>query len=573
MIHFLMVKPKDELSEEYIEKSLSNLCLHSPQIKDISIFEKNDREWKVSIMIKDDIRYFLELQMNTYNKIKHLAVKLEPQKVDESIFDMKIYDLKLLIKNQFRRDWEECVWIIDEQSTKFAEDLYGKIYRVENLLRQFINVVMIRNFGVDWWESYVPFPLKDKYNKRQREYKAVSPSFTNVSDKLIAIDTDDLLIIMTHKIKRLSISNSTEIEVMLDAIKESGEVVNTVSNYKSFINKIKNEMEVKLDLWSEVFSDYFPKVFIEEWKRFCKNRNHIAHNKLIDLEAYEKIKESIKNIKENIKEARKLFESELSDEEEHLEIIAIEEEQEKERERLYQLQIIEEEAGVSILVKEAIFGKFQEKISSLIEGIADSIYFRSDIEVYTEELILDKEEQELLRVNSKINDTELKIISIGDIDEESGANSEFHLKLFVDDQEEGSCTLTYSNGGAEFDKDLGYYLPVTYNDFSIEGLNDFESEVLLSIDECFPNIKEEMDSALYEAIKDGGNNPVADFACEECGEEYVSINDSILEVGKCGNCGHVHDLETCIRCESYYNQSWEGSHGFCDSCNDYIEGQ
>lgn len=30
-----------------------------------------------------------------------------------------------------------------------------------------------------------------------------------------------------------------------------------------------------------------------------------------------------------------------------------------------------------------------------------------------------------------------------------------------------------------------------------------------------------------------GNNPVADFSCEECGEEYVCVNDDIGEQGMC----------------------------------------
>ncbi|TVX83710.1 hypothetical protein FQP34_00190 [Peribacillus simplex] len=574
MIHFLMVKPKIEISETYVETTLVDLTNHRNGIKNLNIYEQLNRQWKAWVIVEDDTRYFLDLQMDTYNSIKHLSIKLEPQKVDDSIFDKNLYNLKLIIKNQFRKDWKECVWIVDEQSTRFAVELYGKIHIGENLLRQFINVVMIRKFGIDWWEIYAPFNLRDKYEKRYKEYKAVSPTFRNVSDRLIAIDTDDLLTIMKHKIKKLSIKNTTELEVSLDTLKERDEVVSLVSSYKSFINKIKNEMEVILDIWQEVFSNYFSEAFIDEWKRFCKNRNHIAHNKLIDLEAYEKIKENVKNIEENIQIARERFESELSDEEEQIEINAFEEEMEKERERLYQLQRIEEEAGVSIISRNEIFMKFHEKISTFIDDIADSIYFRNDIEVTKDELILDEneQEQELLHVSSKINNRELKVISAEDIDEEAGANSEYHLKVIIDDQEE-ICTLSYVNGGAEFDKELGYYLPLTYNDFYIEGIDDFESEVLQLIDEYFPNIKEEIDNAKYSAEKDGGNYPVADFSCEECGEDYVSIDELILEIGMCGNCGHKHDLEICLRCERYYDGNSEGNHGFCNSCYEYIESQ
>ncbi|SDE12087.1 hypothetical protein SAMN04487777_10733 [Priestia aryabhattai B8W22] len=559
MIHFVMVKPKDDLKENYVEETLEILNLGSSEVTDINIYEKGIREWKV-VIAKGDSKYFLQIFLNTYNKIKNLVFKLEPQKISEKIFDKKLYELKLLVKNHFRRDWEECVWIEDEQSTGFAKELYGKIHRVENSLRYFINVVMIRTFGVSWWETYVPYNLKEKYTQRYKGYKSVSPSFTNVSDRLISIDTDDLLSIMENKIKKLSITNTTELELILNKIKEKDEPVKLVSNYKNIINKLKNEMDVKLDLWDEIFSKYFSNTFKEEWQRFCKNRNHVAHNKLLDFDAYNKINESIEDIDESLQKARKVFESEPSEEEqsELLKITAIHEE---ERQELHSLKLMEEDTGVSILCREDIFEIFNKEISHFIEGIVDSLYFRNDIEIETKSFQYDDED--LLIITSKHNDTQLKVVSHVVINEESASSSKVILKLIIDDVGYSINTIIYENGGAVFEKNIGYYTPTSHNKFMNRELKILEIEINNSIRILFPNFKDLMDSAKYNAVKYGRDLPTAKLFCEECGQEYVSIDETILYIGTCANCGHENALEKCEGCGEYFNLNW---HSSCHNC-------
>lgn len=159
-----------------------------------------------------------------------------------------------------------------------------------------------------------------------------------------------------------------------------------------------------------------------------------------------------------------------------------------------------------------------------------------------------------------------------DLDEEPDSISELILKLIVNDQEEDICTLTYTNGGAEFNDEQGYYMPTSYNEFSRGELDTFAKNIERTLEINFPNFREDIDIAHYIAVKDGGNYPTADFPCEECGENYVSIDDSILDIGKCANCGHEHEIET-DRCETYFNSRWEGRSGLCESCIEYIDNQ
>lgn len=570
MIRFVMVKPKEELSTDYVKGIFSSLSKIS-FVKSCNIYEENDREWKTKIVLKDDTRYFTEMMLGTYNGIQHLFIHIEPQRIHTNEFDLNLHELKLLIKQQLRRDWEECVWLEDEQSTSISEQLYGRIYRVENVLRQFINIVMIRKFGVKWWENYSPFHLQEKYKVRQKDYKMAADSFKNVSDRLLSIDTDDLLTIMTYQVKKLSISDTSTVEVMLERVKEKGEVVGLVSEYKAIINEMKNNMEIKVDLWEEIFKEYFPEKFIDEWKRFCKNRNHVAHNKLLDHGAFNKISENISNIEGYLNKARDEFDKELSEEEES-EILEYVEEEER-RKELHELYIMEEEAGISILDAKTIFDKFDEVINSFIENIDDTYYFRNDIEIEKNMLSFEKTEQELLIITSKINDNKLEIKSKLHIEDGPEGESEALLELFVNQQETEKCGLTYKNGGAEFQKDLGYYLPTVYNKFSQEEFEEFVSEVSKVIEENFPDLKDKIDGERYNAAKQGGSDPVADFSCEECGEEYVCIDEDICKKGICVNCGCEHEVSKCDRCEVTYNSGLEGNEQFCDNCLEYFKGE
>ncbi|RFB42570.1 hypothetical protein [Bacillus sp. dmp10] len=575
MIRFVMVKPKKELPMDYLKdksSSLSELLL----VQNCNIYEKAERVAKLKIVTKKSTDlYFTEMKLKTYSGIQHLFVDIEPQKIHTNDIDLNLHELKIQIKNKLRKDWEECVWLEDEQSTSISEELYGKIYRVENKLRQFINMKMIRKNGVEWWENYSPSYLNEKYKKRQKDYKMAAESFKNVSDRLLSIDTDDLLKIMTYQIKKLKIQDFTTLEVMLEGIKENGEAVNLVQNYKAIVNEMKKNMDVKEDLWEGIFKEYFPENFIEEWERFCKNRNHVAHNKLLDLSALDKINENIRNVEGYLEEAKKEFDKELSEEE-----LSEEEENEtleyingeKRKKELHELYIMEQEAGISILNANMIFDKFEEVINQFIEDIDDTYYFRNDIEITKNKMSIAESEQDLLNISSKINDDILEVKSKLNIEEVQQGESEVLLKLIINGKMIEECSLKYINGGAEFQKDLGYYLPTSYNEFSQKGFEEFVEHISEFIEDYFPNLKEEMEIEMYIAAKDGGNNPVADFSCEECGEEYVCTNDDICEIGTCVNCGAKHEISTCERCEVTYNQNIDGGEYICQNCLEhYLE--
>ena len=92
----------------------------------------------------------------TYNDSKQLEISIYSDtyvpKVDEGYLEK----LKIRIKKSISKEWERIIWLVDKDSECLSICLYPQIYKVENLMREVINEVMIKQYGIAWWDSYVP---------------------------------------------------------------------------------------------------------------------------------------------------------------------------------------------------------------------------------------------------------------------------------------------------------------------------------------------------------------------------------------------------------------------------------
>lgn len=118
------------------------------------------------------------------------------------MFSELAYMLKEGIKNHLRRDWNECIWLKDSQSALYAHQLYSHIYKAENSLREFINLLMIKEMGVKWWESYVSENLIKTFKDREGPYKITAPMYKNIDAMLLSLNSDHLSQIMKYKKKK-----------------------------------------------------------------------------------------------------------------------------------------------------------------------------------------------------------------------------------------------------------------------------------------------------------------------------------------------------------------------------------
>ncbi|MNW28049.1 hypothetical protein D3C74_48580 [compost metagenome] len=563
MITFVMINPKNDIDLKYVPDFLQTLRNKAAFVKTCIIFDESENEWEAKIETGNSHLYFGKFALYTYNGTKQLSVILQPQK--DIHFDDHLHDLKILLKEALKKDWEQILWLTDEQSSRFAEELYGRIYRVENELRNFINMVMVKKLGASWWDKYVPEEVRNKHKARQGAYKRLAVSFQNVNDHLMSIDTDDLLIVMTNVLQKWEPTHDNEIEKLIakDNLSQS-EVI-------KLKEKLKGQLKIEVKIWDTLFKPYLSDSFLSEWENFSKNRNHIAHNKLIDKIANEKISENIVSVSEMINKASEKFsQTEISDEDrEQIEILR-EIFEEDVKNRPYEM------VGVEVRNEKQILSLFESTLMDFVSDIQDQIYFRPALDIkYNSKPALDlTEPTELLKVSSRIDDKIVTLISIvKELSGDPGETSSLELKLHLDDGEVATCKISNSNGNAEWDKDEGYYQQTAVDVFDISELVDFREKIIETIDENYQDYLAELQSEQYSSVKGGGWDPIADFDCEECGESSVSLVDHIGGVGKCVRCGHQHDLKSCIRCEELYNPNISGSNGFCDACEAYIDSQ
>lgn len=518
----------------------------------------------------------------TYALSERLSIEISSDQYNVEVIDQKSYleRLKEMLSKRLLADWEKCIWLYDRESEAFATELYPMIHRTENKMRHFINEVMIIIKGVDWWEKLVPKNIKNKLKKSKSQditdnckdkiatYKSLAPAFKHVDEKMLLIDVGDLLSIITLKERKLSTINSQKINSMINGLEEFD------------IHAIQSELckstEVSLDLWEDCFSKYLSESFLANFRRFEDNRNHIAHNKMIDRQAFESIRDNIQIISNEIDVAMEKFKTESLSQE----MISIIEEAEAEAEAAEQEykdtldQIIESETGLTRRSRNEIIELFDENILELYNSLESNFSFRADIEFSSfSRIIYQEEEQELFRIRYKITGNELIVYCKFEVNDNWGDFSQLDLKWCNGENIVG-YHIHYSNPDYEYNSEQTCYMPYIEGKFQQELFEVAVNEITEYIELNFENMREIADSAIYRIVKNGGKSPVADFPCCECGEEYICVDESIAELGLCLNCGQMNDICECERCGDYYeacDSDYEDDEPrLCDICKEHF---
>ena len=142
---------------------------------------------------------------------------------------------------------------------------------------------------------------------------------------------------------------------------------------------MRNRYVKKYNIWEK----YFKPLISDDvrWDKlrttFIDNRNHVAHNKLLDYSSKETMIRDTDEFRKMIKEADIKFDTENCSEEIEETLQAIAEQQEYEREA--QLEIVESEAGVMIRDRNKIIKLFQDTIDDIYTMAEDKTYFDEEI--------------------------------------------------------------------------------------------------------------------------------------------------------------------------------------------------
>ena len=130
-----------------------------------------------------------------------------------------------------------------------------------------------------------------------------------------------------------------------------------------------------------------------------------------------------------------------------------------------------------------------------------------------------------------------------------------------------SAEIYFRNGNGCEDEE-GLMEASENSEYDTSELIDFKEQLFEYIDEKLNPYPAELDIHVHE--NKGNNDWTADFACEQCGKNGVSINDEFLSIGKCCYCGWDNELEKCVRCGAIVSYD-NIENGLCPSCATYVD--
>ena len=515
-------------------------------------FHSEDCIWRISV------------EFSTYEKNYELMVSIQSENYKISLKDEYLERLKIIVKNFIKKKHKKIFWLYDSESEFLATDLYPRIFTVENLARKFITLVMNRKFGIHWWRL-VPLKIQEKHKSRFGGYKAIIGNFKDVDERLMSIDTGDLHDILSNKVMKWESSEEN--------IKE---LTQPNLHSENLAKILQRQQVVYSDWWQTIFSPLLPESFLSEFKKFESNRNHIAHNKLINKEAYKSILHSIDVVQEALLCGIQKMSSELKSEE-------VRKEEEFEFELLLQdelmsdriLELKESESGVTTRNSNQILALFNDKLSEVYDSIEESFRFSEYLNFsdYTE-LKICNSNSVVFEIENKIDGYVISFEANTDINDYEGSQSFLYLGYKKDGspsiEEIGRVSYTY--GVVEFDEVQGTYMPVQMDGISEYDLSRLGKRLIDLINTEFTDYKEIVESYKYSIIKDGGSDPILDLPCEECGEEGICIDKKITDLGKCLNCGEINNVTECERCGRYdLGSTCDDEPFLCDDCWNYYK--
>jgi len=476
----------------------------------------------------------------------------------------KIYFKQLLLK-----DWEMCTWVVDEQSEYLGMQLYPLIFKTENKIRAFVNKVLTHKFGTKWMDMLGLEDIIKGYKRSYLDFKRNVPEFNNINDFLICSTAESLIKLMKDtKIFESEITLSES-----ESLRIHGMLAESKAN--ALFEELLKRRNVKVDIWEDIFKKYFDNDVERELTNFIKNRNHVAHNKLLTIASYGVMKDNFSTVETLFNIANAQYEQEEPSDELYETWNA---EQEAERfEQEYLHERIRNETGIDILSADGIFSLFEDVINEVYNEIDNSEYFNYSVEVSNINSLEDMpDKQALFTIKSNVS-ADFDFIVYTSFSTNGGMGDDTSLNLWIEKTDKSKLLETgiiYHNGAAHEDTMEGYFVADEESYLEREELLQFIKDLKTYIEEDMNTIKKEVDILSHIAAKEGGDVPIANDSCINCGQQYISLYDDLYKCGYCINCGEENELLKCNKCEEIFSSDGgEVISGtfFCNYCAGKIE--
>lgn len=497
------VEQVEDIADEYCQGIMARIeTLFGPDCK-VKYIGCTDRignfEFKVSYK---DVEYTVIFQMDTYEWNRQFTVKIGYSQIRVGIpvpqmrekvagYDHFLEKLKINIKNALIRDWYKCVWIKDNQSLELSREVYSDIYMAENELRAFISRIMIEHFGIDWHDRPEFYKLKASIEENAVIIKRNVPNFNNIDVNLYTVTLEKLMDTVMADIYSDAMQDSSEMQKL---IKERIFATTQLDKMKSALDFLKNRYVKKYNIWERFFKPLIvdPVRWEELLTSFIANRNHVAHNKLLDYMSKETMLSDTREFRRFIREAVIKFDEENCSEEVEETLQAIADQREYEQEA--RMEIIESESGVKIRDKKEIIKLFQDTIDEIYTDAVNKVYFDEGIEVLGECKLQDSVDEQLLFSITGRSSKKLEIYGVIDIDDSEGAASAMQIRVYSADENIVNGDIEYVNGEAEYSPEQTSHMPVVMDSY-----DDSNAEIIKNaVDEFLEREREDEAIIFYE---------------------------------------------------------------------------
>ena len=576
----------DYLGKEYCDDVVSQAVAKFPEISDSSYHGCVERKANEQFIIQTSGRlYTLIFTIDTYNYEKarmvvHItsAVRNEAEANDsvESEIQKWEYDLfleqfKIELKNILKNDWNSCAWITDEQSELLCTWLYPRFFKLENSIRAFSNKVLIHQFGIGWLKQTGLEKYFNSHKSLSIDFKRQVPCFADIDDTFIAMTMETMFeVIQKAKVYEENIELSDEdYNLIHQKVAENGA--------SSLIELIRKKRKIKVDFWEDVFKQYFQPEdqTSKAITNFIKNRNHVAHNKLINWSSYQVMFQNIDDLDNTIRQANTQFEESVPSEELYMtwdaeEEAAREAEAEVEWEKNYLRDRIKGETGVEVKFLDGIFELFCDEFEEFYTSIEDSYYFSPYVSVsQMSGLEMRETRQEMFTITSNADEKSvIELLVEMSLDDEMDGDSELLIicrKSGDSTEEICRATLRYHNGSGYEDMFDGVIMLESESEYDHSGLSDFVEQLQNYVENDLNPFIKKLKDFEYEAARYGACEPVTEFPCIECEENGVSVMEVFYPIGHCCFCGTDNEVSTCKKCGDVFEDG-TGENGLCDAC-------
>lgn len=497
------VEQVEDIADEYcqgIMARIETLFGSDCKVKYIGCTDRiGNFEFKVSYK---DVEYTVIFQMDTYEWNRQFTVKIGYSQIRVGIpvpqmrekvagYDHFLEKLKINIKNALIRDWYKCVWIKDNQSLELSREVYSDIYMAENELRAFISRIMIEHFGIVWHDRPEFYKLKASIEENAVIIKRNVPNFNNIDVNLYTVTLEKLMDTVMADIYSDAMQDSSEMQKL---IKERIFATTQLDKMKSALDFLKNRYVKKYNIWERFFKPLIvdPVRWEELLTSFIANRNHVAHNKLLDYMSKETMLSDTREFRRFIREAVIKFDEENCSEEVEETLQAIADQREYEQEA--RMEIIESESGVKIRDKKEIIKLFQDTIDEIYTDAVNKVYFDEGIEVLGECKLQDSVDEQLLFSITGRSSKKLEIYGVIDIDDSEGAASAMQIRVYSADENIVNGDIEYVNGEAEYSPEQTSHMPVVMDSY-----DDSNAEIIKNaVDEFLEREREDEAIIFYE---------------------------------------------------------------------------